>query len=130
ECSLEGRGGGPGAGAARLLEGVRQGGEAVTRAGGGEGLEIKHCCRRRPSPRGERSPALPSRTRVAAKRKAGAMMTTPIDTLVSLAHPEGGWGYTAGQPAHLEPTCLALLALRPEAERYAPAASAGRPFLR
>jgi uncharacterized protein (DUF362 family) len=57
-------------------------------------------------------------------------MTTPLDTLVSLAHPEGGWGYTVGQPAHLEPTCLALLALQPEAERYAAAVSAGRAFLR
>src|SRR5207248_10288670 len=33
------------------------------------------------------------------------------DHLTSLAHPDGGWGYAPGQPAHLEPTCLGLLAL-------------------
>jgi uncharacterized protein (DUF362 family) len=58
------------------------------------------------------------------------MMTAPLDTLVSLAHPEGGWGYTADQPAHLEPTCLALLALRPESARYAAAVEGGQAFLR
>lgn len=31
--------------------------------------------------------------------------------LISLAHPSGGWGYAPGQEPHLEPTCLALLAL-------------------
>jgi uncharacterized protein (DUF362 family) len=35
----------------------------------------------------------------------------PLALLASLARPDGGWGYRAGQPAHLEPTCLALLAL-------------------
>ena len=44
-------------------------------------------------------------------------MSDLLQELVSLAHPEGGWGYRPDQPAHLEPTCLALLALRPEAER-------------
>jgi uncharacterized protein (DUF362 family) len=34
-----------------------------------------------------------------------------LETLVSQAHPEGGWGYAPGQTAKLEPTCLALLAL-------------------
>ena len=34
-----------------------------------------------------------------------------LDRLAALAHPEGGWGYAPDQPAHLEPTCLGLLAL-------------------
>src|SRR5262249_17391467 len=42
-----------------------------------------------------------------------------LDRLASQAHPDGGWGYAPGQPAHLEPTCLGLLALagRPDAHR-------------
>jgi uncharacterized protein (DUF362 family) len=47
-----------------------------------------------------------------------------LDTLASLAHPQGGWGYAPGQPAHLEPTCLALLALARDKERFAPTISA------
>ncbi|MBM4068762.1 MAG: DUF362 domain-containing protein [Planctomycetes bacterium] len=31
--------------------------------------------------------------------------------LIDLITPDGGWGYAPGQPAQLEPTCLALLAL-------------------
>ncbi len=42
----------------------------------------------------------------------------PLATLADLAHPAGGWWYAPAQPAHLEPTCLALLALAPEAERF------------
>src|SRR6476620_10028188 len=53
-----------------------------------------------------------------------------LDNLASLAHPEGGWGYTADQPAHLEPTCLALLALRPDSEQHATVVNGGRSFLR
>ncbi len=34
-----------------------------------------------------------------------------IDILAQNAHPDGGWGYTAGQAAQVEPTCLGLLAL-------------------
>src|SRR5438874_9212711 len=42
-----------------------------------------------------------------------------LDRLAGLAHPDGGWGYHPDQPAHLEPTCLGLLALslQPEAHR-------------
>src|SRR5215472_8388119 len=43
-----------------------------------------------------------------------------LDSLASLAHPDGGWGYAPGQSAHLEPTCLGLLALSLDAERFAP----------
>jgi uncharacterized protein (DUF362 family) len=39
------------------------------------------------------------------------MMAEPRSTLAELALPEGGWPYVPGQAAHLEPTCLALLAL-------------------
>ena len=42
-----------------------------------------------------------------------------LDRLAELALPEGGWGYAPGQQAHLEPTCLGLLALSlvPDAHR-------------
>src|SRR5262249_37156353 len=45
-------------------------------------------------------------------------------------HPEGGWGYSPGQPAHLEPTCLCLLALAPDRQRFAEVLSKGEAFLR
>lgn len=47
-----------------------------------------------------------------------ARCSTNLETLASLAHPQGGWGYAPGQPPHLEPTCLALLALNLEQERF------------
>ena len=42
-----------------------------------------------------------------------------LDRLAAQAHADGGWGYAPDQPAHLEPTCLGLLALslRPDAHR-------------
>jgi uncharacterized protein (DUF362 family) len=43
---------------------------------------------------------------------------THLERLASLAHGEGGWGYVPDQPAHLEPTCLALLALSLEHDRF------------
>ncbi|MDB5308717.1 MAG: hypothetical protein JWO38_2919 [Gemmataceae bacterium] len=43
---------------------------------------------------------------------------TALDRLATLASPEGGWGYQAGQPAHLEPTCLAVLALAADRKKY------------
>lgn len=45
--------------------------------------------------------------------------TQPIDALAALACPEGGSAYAPGQPPHLEPTCLALLAIAPFREKYA-----------
>jgi uncharacterized protein (DUF362 family) len=57
-------------------------------------------------------------------------MVFPLDPLAAMAHADGGWGYVADQPAHLEPTCLALLALRPEADRFPAAVAGGRAFLK
>ncbi|HXG13457.1 MAG TPA: DUF362 domain-containing protein [Gemmataceae bacterium] len=48
-----------------------------------------------------------------------------LETLAGQAHPEGGWGYAPGQAMHPEPTCLALLALSLEAERFRPAIDRG-----
>jgi uncharacterized protein (DUF362 family) len=56
-------------------------------------------------------------------------MNDLLQELVSLAHADGGWGYKPDQPAHLEPTCLALLALRPAAERFPDVVARGRAFL-
>ena len=52
-----------------------------------------------------------------------------LENLVKLAHPQGGWGYAPGQPAHLEPTCLALLALARDRDRYRETIDAGLRFL-
>jgi uncharacterized protein (DUF362 family) len=49
--------------------------------------------------------------------------------LITLAHPEGGWGYAPGQPAHLEPTCLALLALSENVETHRATIDAALQFL-
>jgi uncharacterized protein (DUF362 family) len=55
--------------------------------------------------------------------------TAHLENLAKLAHPEGGWGYVPGQAAHLEPTCLALLALSLDAERFRDAIEKGRQAL-
>src|SRR5437867_3817319 len=47
------------------------------------------------------------------------------ERLVAAVCPDGGWGYAPGQPAHPEPTCLALLALSAEPDRFAAALAAG-----
>lgn len=41
-----------------------------------------------------------------------------LETLAQQAHPQGGWSYVPEQVAQLEPTCLALLALSLEADKY------------
>jgi uncharacterized protein (DUF362 family) len=53
-----------------------------------------------------------------------------FDDLAVLANPDGGWGYAPDQPAHLEPTCLALLAVSRWPERFATVLAAGRKALR
>ncbi len=41
-----------------------------------------------------------------------------LDRLASLVSPDGGWGYQLGQPLHLEPTCLAILALASDRAKF------------
>jgi uncharacterized protein (DUF362 family) len=53
-------------------------------------------------------------------------LTPILDRLAGLASADGGWGYQPGQPAHLEPTCLAALALAAEPQRYAAHVEAGQ----
>jgi uncharacterized protein (DUF362 family) len=53
-----------------------------------------------------------------------------FDELAALACRGGGWGYAPDQPAHLEPTCLALLALARDPERFAAVIESGRNWLR
>jgi uncharacterized protein (DUF362 family) len=55
--------------------------------------------------------------------------STILDTLARLAHPQGGWGYAPGQPAHLEPTRLALLALAGDKGRFQEPINAALRFL-
>src|SRR5262245_41615024 len=52
-----------------------------------------------------------------------------LGQLADLACPGGGWGYAPGQQPHLEPTCLALLALGREPDRHAAAIAAGKAWL-
>src|SRR5205823_5843699 len=52
-----------------------------------------------------------------------------LQSLAAQALPTGGWGYAPDQEGHLEPTCLALLALSLEAEHFAPAIDAGKKWL-
>jgi len=51
--------------------------------------------------------------------------TTYLDELAAMAGPDGGWGYTAGSPGQPEPTCLALLALNAERQKYLSVMQAG-----
>jgi uncharacterized protein (DUF362 family) len=52
-----------------------------------------------------------------------------LQALADLACAEGGWGYRAEQPPQLEPTCLALLALSVQPDRFAGPLAAGRRWL-
>src|SRR5438552_18195884 len=52
-----------------------------------------------------------------------------LETLASHVHEQGGWGYTYGQTAQLEPTCLALLALSQGDDRFGPLIEQGETFL-
>ena len=50
---------------------------------------------------------------------------TALDRLAALVSPDGGWGYQPGQPAHLEPTCLAVVALAADRAKYGPLVEVG-----
>jgi uncharacterized protein (DUF362 family) len=52
-----------------------------------------------------------------------------LDALACQVHSGGGWGYAPAQAAHLEPTCLALLALSLQNDRFGEAIAHGRRFL-
>ncbi|HEY3788561.1 MAG TPA: DUF362 domain-containing protein, partial [Urbifossiella sp.] len=41
-----------------------------------------------------------------------------LERLAALVSPDGGWGYQSGQAMHLEPTCLAVLALAGDRSKY------------
>ena len=51
--------------------------------------------------------------------------TPLLETLAVQAHAEGGWAYVPGQSIHLEPSCLALLALSLDRQRYQAAIEKG-----
>lgn len=53
-----------------------------------------------------------------------------LDALAQQTCPGGGWGYHPDQPAHLEPTCLALLALARQPQRFATVLGEGKRWLR
>jgi uncharacterized protein (DUF362 family) len=53
-----------------------------------------------------------------------------LDALAAQMRPGGGWGYAPEQPPHLEPTCLALLALSRQPQRFAAIIESGRSWLR
>jgi uncharacterized protein (DUF362 family) len=52
-------------------------------------------------------------------------LATHLKNLAESQHPDGGWGYATDQPVHLEPTCLALLALSLDRQQYAPVIERG-----
>jgi uncharacterized protein (DUF362 family) len=57
-------------------------------------------------------------------------LASHLDALASHQHADGGWGYAPGQAVQLEPTCLALLALSLQKERFQAAIDRGLTALR
>jgi uncharacterized protein (DUF362 family) len=55
--------------------------------------------------------------------------TQYLENLAAQAHSSGGWGYAPDQEGQLEPTCLALLALSLESDRFRAAIDKGKQFL-
>src|SRR5262249_11802705 len=56
-------------------------------------------------------------------------ITCHLQRLAALACPDGAWGYAPDQAAHLEPTCLALLALSLDSEHFPEAMARGKSWL-
>jgi uncharacterized protein (DUF362 family) len=54
---------------------------------------------------------------------------TYLERLASEAHVDGGWGYGPAMPFHIEPTCMALLALSIEPNGFSDVISKGRRIL-
>ncbi len=54
----------------------------------------------------------------------------PLEVLAGQAISTGGWGYVTDRLAHLEPTCLALLALSRQRQLYSGAIQSGCAWLR
>jgi uncharacterized protein (DUF362 family) len=52
-----------------------------------------------------------------------------LEKLALMAHSGGGWGYTAGLPAHLEPTCLGILALQSMPDPFGHVLASAHDFL-
>jgi uncharacterized protein (DUF362 family) len=52
-----------------------------------------------------------------------------IERLLKVRSADGGWSYVAGQPSHLEPTCLALIALQPYQNEHSAIIQQGFAFL-
>jgi uncharacterized protein (DUF362 family) len=57
-------------------------------------------------------------------------LASHLDALASQQHPDGGWGYAPGQAVQPEPTCLALLALSLQKDRFREAMARGFTALR
>ena len=51
---------------------------------------------------------------------------SPLELLVRTVSSDGGWGYRADQPAHLEPTCFGVLALDGDSDARPPHTAAER----
>jgi uncharacterized protein (DUF362 family) len=58
-----------------------------------------------------------------------ALLDPHLEALAHQAHSDGGWGYAPGQAPQLEPTCLALLALALEKDRFQSTIERGLEFL-
>ncbi|MCI0639507.1 MAG: DUF362 domain-containing protein [Gemmataceae bacterium] len=56
-------------------------------------------------------------------------LSTYLDALAQQAHLEGGWGYAPDRAAQVEPTCMGLLALSLQADRYGPILERSLKFL-